>query len=873
MNPPVDDPSVYPRDDAPAVRYGSAMLRRFGWFYRVLGLGWALDRVRFEDHAVEQIREAEQRGPVVYVLLRRSVIDHLALNTVLNRRRLPRSRWANGVTSFWWQPVTEAWRELGARLRAWWRHGSPPDPVASGWLARAVAAGTTTTVFLEEAGGLPPSPDADPLRALIEAQGLTDRPVQIVPILVVWHMAPGVDTARRGAHDDVPAASNPAADFLLGGLEDPGLLRRLTSLYLDRGKGAFVQAGDAVDLAEFLRRTDGTSTDSRLQRLRPLLRRFLRRESRVVRGPTLLPWADMKRKVLDNPPMRAFAGEEALRLNKSEPAVQALMSREYDKIAARFSFAVIRLASMTMGPLWNRVYSGYDIRPEDLERLRAAARHGAPVLVPCHKSHFDYLLMSWVCFYGDIIVPHVVAGMNLAIWPVSIFLRAAGGFFIKRSFSGERIHPVVFSRYLRELLDHGYPVEFFIEGGRTRTGALLRPRLGVLGMVMDAAAKASPDHQITLLPISIVYEQVAEQGSYRKELSGAEKEAESVSQLVRARSVLYRRFGRIFIRVGEPIVANEITRQLPDWASATDAERKPILQAVGERIVHRIGRVTVVLPTMLVATSLLAHPRQGITHADLLARATRLRAFLARAGALEADTLRSFDAALQHALERFVAEGHIRAHVQDGDRIWQIIPEHRVALDFHKNQLLLFFAPAGLAAAAWRGLGLEEPSHAELRPAWDELVDLLDHELTFDPDRTPDELLAGAMDDLVAAGALVTTERGWRVADEARLNEQHGLLRGLLESYLLVARAAQRAAPRSIEGKVFLKELQHSGEALLSAGFVTRPEALGAVALKNALDALADRGAVALTAPGRYTVQPAVLDPLVTRLGPQVEGA
>jgi glycerol-3-phosphate O-acyltransferase len=840
-------PAPLPPADAAPVRFGSAMLRRFGWFFHAVGLGRVMENVRFEEHSVERIREAQRRGTVVYVLKRRSALDHLALNAVLNRRRLPLSRWANGVTMFWWQPVAEAWLDVWTRLRARVGAGVAPDPVSSGWLTRMVASGLTATVFVGEDD---PRTGEDPLHALLEAQAQSDRPILIVPIIVVWTPAPDVDRTA-------------AASFLIGSREDPTLLSALGSLYLPAGPGPFVQAGEAVDLSEL-------SPTTRVSSLRTLLRRYLKRESKVVRGPTLLPYATMKQLVLDNPPMRQIAAQHAASTGRTVAEVQRELNREYEAVAANFSWGVIRFLSWAMRPIWTRVFSGYDIRTEDLDRIRAAARTGAPVLAPCHKSHFDYMLLSWICFHADIIVPHVVAGINLAIWPVSLALRACGGFFIKRSFTGEQLHAAVFGRYLRELLLHGYTVEFFIEGGRTRTGMLLRPKLGVLGMVADAAVKAPPDHEVTLLPISISYEQVAEEREYRRELGGAAKEKESVGQLIQARSVLARKFGRLYVRVGEPIPMRAALGDAEAWATLPEDARREVLQRVGERLVHRIGVVTVVLPTSMVALALLAHHRQGISHADLMARVGRLLTFLKRAGALLSDSLAHVDAAIAQALDRFARDGMVRSHHVEDHRVWEIIPEQRVLLDFHKNQVLQHFVPAALAAAAARGHGAARFTADDLLPGWRLLRSVLRRELVLNPDLDDAAQLTAALADLEAHGALELVDGAWQVADVARISELHGLLRGLLESYLVVARAASRA-PASVEEALFVKELQAGSEAWLAAGTVTRPEALGAVALRNAFAALRELGLA--SGEGKHlTPDRVALEAFLPSLAPMIEG-
>jgi glycerol-3-phosphate O-acyltransferase len=806
-------------DTAPEhVRYGSPMLRRFGWLYRWLFIGRALQRVRFEDHSAERVRRAEQAGPIVYVLLRRSSLDHLALNTVLNRRRLPLSVWAPGTPSFFWQPVIEAWFGVLVRTWRWATEGRAADPVTSGWLAEAVCKEHPVTIFLQQQQLMLQVGGDDPLRAVLDAQARTERPVQLLPVIVVWDRAPERDM--------------PVRNFLLGSRENPNLLLTLVNLYSPFGRAPFVQVGEPLDLAELCRRVP---EPRRLETTRVLLRRYLRREGRMVRGPTLLPRRVLRELVLDNPPMQAFAAEEAAATGKSVEQVQTLMRKEFDAIAANFSWLMIWSLSYLCRPLWNRVYSGYDIREEDIERIRAAVRDGTAVLAPCHKSHFDYLLLSWVLYHHDLVPPHVIAGNNLAIWPLSTLLRAAGGFFISRTFTGQRVHPVVFERYLRELLRHEYTVEFFVEGSRTRSGLLLRPRLGVLEMMFDAAAKSDQRREITLLPMALVYEQVAEEHAYRSELEGADKDRETMGQVVRAGGVLRYRFGRVYLRVGEPIKASEVVGDPAAWLSQSAETRRDKLRHAGEDLIRRIGEVVVVLPTMLVALALLAHHRRAIEHDELLGRIGRFRAFFKHKGALEADSLRHPDSAITSALDRFRDQGQLRDHTRDGQRIWEVPPGQRISLDFHKNQVLHFFAPAALAAVVVRHADREEVMLEDLLAPFALLEATVNREFTFDPDASSEERCRRALDDLVAHGALAPTETGWTLADPARLGEVHGLLRGLLEAYLLVLRAARKLPARPLDRKAFVREIQQGQETWLSSGVATRPEAFSAISLRNAI--------------------------------------
>ncbi|MFT4628272.1 MAG: glycerol-3-phosphate O-acyltransferase, partial [Myxococcota bacterium] len=622
------EPAPPSRRAAPT-RFGTAMLRRFGWFYYIIGLGRALGRLRLEEHSVDQIRRAAQQGAVVYVLPACSAIDHLALNTALTQRRLPLSDWSDGAFSFYWQPVAEAWSDVAWRLRSFFTEGFAPDPVRSGWVTRAVVEGSAVTLFVE--GPLPwwqqlrGRAPADPFAAILDAQRELDRPVSVVPALVVWDRAP------EHEHDAVRR-------FFQVGRPVTGLVQGLANAWL-RSSDAFIQVGEPIDLRRITNRMPA-GDDARA--LRKLLALAMRRESTLVRGPRLVPHRELRSVVLDNPPMRRLAAEEATATGRTEAEIRQQMVRDYDAIAARFKWWVIILLSKVLRPLWTRVFSGVDVRPEDIERIRTAMRNGSAILVPCHKSHLDYVLLSWVFFKHDLIVPHIVAGLNLAIWPLSLFLRAAGGFFVKRSFAGDRIFPAVFNRYLRELIFRGYPVEFFIEGGRTRSGKLMAPRIGVLGMVLDASDLGPRDHEVTILPIALAYEQVAEEGAYARELGGEAKRPETMGQFFRARTVLRRRFGRVYLRVGTPLpVQDEVAAKdgRPEWSERSRAEQKADLQVIGERIVHRIGDVIVVLPTSVVALALLAHHRRGIRHSLLLERVARFRERLTEAGALEAQSM------------------------------------------------------------------------------------------------------------------------------------------------------------------------------------------------------------------------------------------
>lgn len=809
--------------EPPPAYFGAAMLSRFGALYHLAGVGRGLARIRLEAHAAAKIRDAAALGPVVYLLPRRSALDHLALNATLAGSELPLSAWSPGISTRWWQPLGEAWRGLAERLRP-----GAPDPVRSGWIRDALCAGYALTLYRDPRPGWIPWLQAPPPEVIVPLLGsIDDRSVQVVPVEIVWNRA--------------PESASLLTRFFQGVAARPGTLRRLWRLW--RGADAFVQIGDPIDLSTLQERVDRARLPGVLVRMAA---RSLNQETKLVRGPRLLPHRVMKRRVLNTPPIRELAQREAAAQGTTEAAAQRKIAREYDRIAANFSWGTIKLLHLVLRPLWTKVFSGVDVRPADLEHLREAMRDGTPILIPCHKSHFDYLLLSWALYDNDMIVPHVIAGMNMAVWPISIILRGAGGFFIKRSFSGDRLFPPLFSRYLRELIRQEYPIEFFIEGGRTRSGKLLSPRLGVLSMVMEAASMRRRGREVTILPMAFAYEQIAEERAYTRERRGRSKRPESLGQILRASSVLRHRYGRAYLRVGAPIRCGPLvdaTDEQPDWTDRDPELARAQLRHLGEQIVHRIGTVVVLLPTSVVALGLLAHHRRAIRHAELMERMERFASLITSLGAPRAASLDRFEQAVTGALDRFLHQGMIEELEHLGERIWSVIPEERLALDFHKNQVLHYLAPAGLAAIALRTAEAGGIEPDTLLEPFTFLQRLWRREFVGDPDLSPEASLHQGLDDLELHGAIQRDPQGRIVElDPARIGEIYALFLPLLEAYVLVLRADPLPPmPSAVELARVLLERQSTW---IERGAITRPEALSIETLKNAIAVLREDGVV-----------------------------
>ncbi|XP_073528913.1 dihydroxyacetone phosphate acyltransferase-like isoform X2 [Phyllobates terribilis] len=225
-----------------------------------------------------------------------------------------------------------------------------------------------------------------------------------------------------------------------------------------------------------------------------------------------------------------------------------------DEMSHNLKLGAIRLFAFGLSKIFKRLYQKVFVNQEGIQRLAKAIQEQPVVLLPSHRSYIDFLLISYIMFTYDLPIPVIAAGEDLSHMKfVGPFLRLSGAFFIRRSFHGEKLYWAVFSEYVKTMLRNGYaPVEFFIEGQRSRSGKTIHPRLGLLNVVSEPFFRGEV-YDTYLVPISISYEKILEESFYAQELLGAQKSKESTSGLIKARKILNDNFGNIHIYIGRPI--------------------------------------------------------------------------------------------------------------------------------------------------------------------------------------------------------------------------------------------------------------------------------------------------------------------------------
>src|SRR6056297_64275 len=397
-----------------------------------------------------------------------------------------------------------------------------------------------------------------------------------------------------------------------------GRFRRFLTTLIN-GRATFVQFGKPVSLAEVAAEGQGEEKD--LRRISRLLRVHFKRVRTAAIGPDRSHRRTLVDRVAHSDSVRQAVAAKARR-DKIEIYEAEAQAKKYAReIAADYSYSFIRIAEILLGWFWNRIYRG--IQVFHFSEFREAQQGHEIVYVPCHRSHIDYMLLSFLLYRRGFVPPHIAAGINLNLPVVGRFLRFGGAFFLRRSFRAQPLYSAVFNEYVATIIDRGVALEYFIEGTRSRTGRSLPPRAGMLSITVRAFLR-DRSRPLMFQPVYIGYERLAEGSSYISELSGSQKKTESLSDFRNVINILRKNYGQVSVSFGEPIRLNPLLDEYaPDWAEQSlDPQAKPewlvpMVNDLAQRIVVNINAATHCNPVNLLAAALLATRKQALDEEDL----------------------------------------------------------------------------------------------------------------------------------------------------------------------------------------------------------------------------------------------------------------
>ncbi len=705
---------------------------------------------------------------------------------------------------------------------------------------------------------------------LIKAQKESSRPLFIVPYMLFTSMDP-------------PKQKGGLLKRLLGNSFFDTIYDFINLLLPEGNQLARVRLGNELNLKEWLKNEPSDLPPEELcSRLYEELRvRFLN-EERVAIGPRRPKAKDAFHSIVQDPKVLAAAGLDANTPAKEKHQYEQAVQKMVREIAANYNGRFLRLFSYVISFIVTKIYDDVVIDQPALKEVAKAMEKGPIIICPSHKSHIDYLVASSALFHAGLTPPHIAAGANLSFWPLGPIFRRGGAFFIRRTFKGDALYSAVIKSYVRYLLASGYSIEFFMEGGRSRTGKLLMPKMGMMAMVLEAwREEGYPD--IHVVPLAIDYERIVESGSYTKELAGGEKRPEDIKGLLSSSRLLSLKGGRIYMNFARPISLKEYLAEQVSIPPKEDdiAKQNPLdmvskeeWRAINQRLcycaLYNVGMAVTVTPTALISLVLLSQPGRVFTREQLTHRVDFFSKILYATGIsfspmLQEEQNASIEAVIDNLLNEGLLEreSHHRTAKKSLLKLSEMAP---FELDFYKNNVMQQLAPLAIAAGAVLTTALNSPSgevpYKKAAKAADFLSRLLKNEFLFAP--APEDLLNFdlAITFLAAHGFIDATAEEIKISRKEPLKWLTATLDAFIEAYWVVISSLSELRRFPLWQGEFSKRCLAECRFRFTTGLITTTEAASKILINNAINWLIARGYLIKETTGEPTSNRTPLQPL-----------
>jgi len=813
-------------------------------FFSNLILKLLFHRVTFAQEQIEVIKNIPENTLIVYVSKYKSYFELYGYYYWYPRLGLASPRMAFDYRILLLQTPTRLLKIFVAYVYRFFKGLDFPDPVKDGYVRQALTEGQCTYLSLFEKRDFYRryiKKKADPLEILLDFQHQTERPVVIVPQLFFFGKKP----------DSYPLRF---LDIILGSNQNPRKLKKFFHLF-NNPKNIFVEVSDPVYLQSFIQthRDAGDDTEQFAHLLRQNLLHQINRHRQSITGPALKSVEEIRQDILTNRDLRCFMEKYTKRRNISLRKTRSEAVGHLDEIAAKISPMFINFGVMLVRWLVRTMFDGISLNEEGIEKIRLKARQAPVIFVPCHRSHFDYMIMLYVLNIWKIPIPLIFAGKNLSFWPAGPILRRIGAFFVRRSFKGAVFYTKVFSAYIHRILEEGYNIEVFIEGTRSRSGKLLPPQLGMLNILLEAYQNGACE-DLVFAPVYIGYDRVPEEKEYLEEIDGVSKKQESVTQVLKARQVLKKRYGTICVKFSDPFLLSDFLKDqglMLDRLSSK--EKNAACRKLGSRLMIDIDNATVVTPQSLVAGALLLSPKTIITFEQIGFHINTCLDYLyAKTARLSESLLVDPDNAVTHMLN-YYANAKIIDSFQSEKGIWQsrdkltVNENRRPDLEYYKNNAVSFFIPAAFTAISIIDLDTFQFTAADIYDGFRFVQDLFVNEFPIDSRTRPEYRVRKNIklfidDAIIVPHPTLPDTYNITAIGYKKLKIFAGFLNTFFEAYWIVLTYLTMFKGKRDAKKTKLKKIQNMGNMMYKRGEIRRREAVNRVYFNNALDFFSKSG-------------------------------
>ncbi|MCD4715765.1 MAG: 1-acyl-sn-glycerol-3-phosphate acyltransferase [Desulfobacterales bacterium] len=789
-------------------------------------LSWFLYRlfklVRLDENMTGDLKRMHREGTVVYAIKYRGQLDYLLYHYRFRRGRLPYPKISFDMNMSLVLPLSQLMRVIKFHLAYFFKNGSLPSPYKTGFFRDAIRQGTSSLICLVDPKGFEKRfihAEKDHLHFLIETQKTMERPIYIVPQLILYKKTPEKE------HPNL-------LDIFFGFKDKPGFVRKI-GLFFRHHRQAFIDFGRPLDLKAYMEsQPESRPAEEITSEIRQLLIESIDGQKRVILGPIMKSRQQVKEKVLGDREITGTIEKMAAGNGKRLKQLRKEAGANFDEIAADYNVAYVQFFFMALTWFWKKIYQGIDANPQELAMVRDWARKGNVIYIPSHKSHIDYLVLNYIFVLNHVHMPRVAAGKNLAFWPMGHIFRKSGAFFIRRTFKGAPLYSQVFERYIKVLLEEGHPLEFFIEGGRSRSGKLILPKTGFLSILL----KAKQDgycKDLVFVPASISYDRILEEKSYLKELGGTEKKRESFKQMIKARRFLKRKYGKIYIRFGEPFSLNQ-------YLDEKEVLEQESLKPLASQLIRSINKTTLVIPLSLTASAILTKHRRGFLLHELTATMEMLLGFLKTYEIPMANTFDQFEKTVEETLALLINRKIVSflEDVDGAETFYYVDEEKKPELEYYKNSIIHCFIGHAFVAVSLLTGKEEIKTHESILTDYGFLRNLFKNEFIYNVDEEIStevkKITVYFLEKLFITrangnGGYTLTRLGFD-----QLPMWAALAKTFLESYWIAARSFIQQEKSSKKGDI-LKNMNYMGLRFHKLGLIDHMEAISRLSFKNAI--------------------------------------
>jgi glycerol-3-phosphate O-acyltransferase len=790
-----------------------------GWFFYRL-----FKKVNLDENMKEALKEMQRKGTVVYAIKYRGLLDYLLYHYAFRRRRLPYPKVAFDLNISMVLPLRRVFKAFLSQFLSFLRYGKIPSPYKTRFYGRAIKRRTPALISLVDPQSFIRSfihSEMDHLQLLLETQKKMDRPIFIVPQLILFKQ-----TSEKN--------SSSLFNILFGYKDHVGLIGKII-LFFRYYRSTFIDFGLPLDLKAYLEsQPPSRPLNEMATEIRDDLIERIDSQKRIILGPIMKSRQQLKEIVLKDKGLNDLIEKLAYGNVKELRQKRKKAGEYFDEIAADYNDTYIYFFRIALRWLWKRIFEGIDTDQPGIAKVREFARKGPLIFIPSHKSHIDYLALNYVLYDNHMHIPRIAAGQNLAFWPFGYIFRKAGAFFIRRSFRGAKLYSEVFARYIKALLEEGHPIEFYIEGGRSRNGKMTLPKMGFLSILLQAYYEGFCKDLI-FVPTSIIYDRIIEENSYLKEISGVSKEKEDLKQFIGARRFLKRRYGKIYIRFNEPFSLNE-------YISKMNPELMNVHQELAIHITSSINEVSLVTPLSLISTAILTNHRKGFLVSEIQESIKIFMRFLNRYDVTVSTTLNNPSKAVLETISLLISwkvVDFMEDTSGEEETFYFVEDDKKLELEYYKNNIIHFFIHHSFVALSFL-TGTEEIKTLEtIISDYIFLKELLSKEFIFDNKDNIHERILSIIDYFMDEGLLVHSDidKGYKITKQGfdKLPAWAALTKTFIESYWVSAKVMGQEKNRGVTEESLLKNINYLGKRYHKLGIIEHIGAISRINFQNAI--------------------------------------